>query len=148
MSQIANSMSGGAFTEGGDEADGALELRVFWVMIATVALTVVGSTMLAPWRVTFGLMLGGVLSLLNYHWLRTSIAAVFSVTGTDRPRVQIWRYLIRYFVVGVAVLLSGCARLCPHCSSKPLDSFILQSFIERNLFDVSAFEFGDTRPGC
>ena len=103
MSQIANSMSGGAFTEGGDDAGGALEMRVFWVMIATVALTVIGSTMLAPWRVTFGLMLGGVLSLLNYHWLRTSIAAVFNVTGTDRPRVKIWRYLIRYFVVGVAV---------------------------------------------
>lgn len=100
MRQIANSMSGEEFTRG---ADGALEMRVFRVMIATVVLTVVGSTMLAPWRVTLGLMLGGVLSLLNYHWLRTSIAAIFNVTGTERPRVQIWRYLIRYFVVGVAV---------------------------------------------
>ena len=103
MSQIANSMSGGAFTEGSDIADGALEMRVFRMMIATVALAVAGGTMLAPWRVTFGLMLGGALSLLNYHWLRTSIAAVFKVTRTDRPRVQIWRYLIRYFIVGVAV---------------------------------------------
>ena len=100
MSQITNHMSGNAFTDG---ADGALEMRVFCVMIATVALAVIGSAMLAPWRITLGLMLGGVLSLLNYHWLRTSIAAVFNVTGTDRPRVQIWRYLIRYFVVGVAV---------------------------------------------
>jgi hypothetical protein len=100
MSQIANSMRGEAFTDG---ADGALEMRVFRVMIATVTLAVVGSTMLAPWRVTFGLMLGGVLSLLNYHWLRTSIAAVFNLTGTDRPRVKIWRYLVRYFVVSVAV---------------------------------------------
>ena len=100
MSQIANSMSGEEFTRG---ADGALEKRVFRVMIVSVALTVVGSTMLAPWRVTLGLMLGGVLSLLNYHWLRTSVMAVFNVTGADRPRVKIWGYLIRYFVVGVAV---------------------------------------------
>ena len=100
MSQIANRMSGEEFTRGSDRA---LEMRVFRVMIATVALAAVGSTLLAPWRVTLGLMLGGVLSLLNYHWLRTSIAAVLNVAGTDRPRVQIWRYLVRYFVVGVAV---------------------------------------------
>ena len=33
-------------------------------------------TVLAPWRVSFGLMLGGGLSLLNYHWLRTSVGAI------------------------------------------------------------------------
>ena len=104
MSQSANNMSGEAFTGRADGADGALEMRVFRVMIVTVVLTVIGSTMLAPWRVTFGLMLGGLLSLLNYHWLRTSVAAVFNVTGTNRPRVKIWRYVIRYFVVGGAVL--------------------------------------------
>jgi hypothetical protein len=100
MSQIAHIVSGEGLTEG---ADGALEVRVFRVMIATVVLAVVASTVLAPWRVTSGLMLGGVLSLLNYHWLRTSVAAVFNVSGTDRPRVKVWRYIIRYFVVGVAV---------------------------------------------
>jgi hypothetical protein len=100
MSQIANSTSGEEFTEG---ADGALEVRLFRAMIATVLLTFVGSAMLAPWRVTFGLMLGGVLSLLNYHWLRTSVAAVFNVSRNDRPRVRTWRYIVRYFVVGVAV---------------------------------------------
>jgi hypothetical protein len=100
MSQSSNNITGETFT---GQADGALEKRVFRVMIVTVALTVIGSTMLAPWRVTFGLMLGGLLSLLNYHWLRTAVAAVFNVAGTDRPRVKIWRYLIRYFVVGGAV---------------------------------------------
>jgi ATP synthase I chain len=103
MSQTANSMGSGAFTEEADCGDGALELRIVRVMVATVGLAVVGSTVLAPWRVTSGLMLGGVLSLLNYHWLQTSVAAVFNVSGTNPPRVKIWRYLIRYFVVGVAV---------------------------------------------
>ena len=123
MSQIAHSVRGEGITAG---ADGALEMRVFRVMIATVALAVVGSTMLAPWRVTFGLILGGGLSLLNYHWLRTSIAAVFNVTGTDRPRVKIWRYIVRYFVVGVAVfaayqmqLVSLAATIVGLCSFVP-----------------------------
>lgn len=100
MSQIANSMSGEAFT---GQADGALEIRVFRVMIATVLLAVIASTVLAPWRVTLGLMLGGLLSLVNYHWLRTSVAAVFNVGPTERPRAGMSRYIIRYFVVGVAV---------------------------------------------
>ena len=104
MSQIANSMSGEEFTRG---ADGALEMRIFRVMIVTVVLAVIASAVLAPWRVTVGLMLGGLLSLLNYHWLRTSVAAIFNVTGTNRPRVKIWRYIVRYFVIGVAVFAAN-----------------------------------------
>src|ERR1700693_4727226 len=100
MSQIANSVSGEGFT---GAADGALEVRLFRVMIATVACAVVASTVLSPWRVTLGLTLGGVLSLFNYHWLRTSVAAVFRVGLTGQPRVRISRYIIRYFVVGAAV---------------------------------------------
>jgi hypothetical protein len=84
------------------EDHGALELRVFRVMIASVALAVVVSTVLLPWRVTAGLMLGGLLSLLNFHWLKTSVAAVFEVSAGERPRVRVSRYFIRYFVVGAA----------------------------------------------
>jgi hypothetical protein len=97
MSQIAHSMR----VEGlAGEDNGALELRLFRVMIASVALAVIVSTMLLPWRVTTGLMLGGLLSLLNFHWLQTSVAAVFKVSAGARPRVRVARYVIRYFVVG------------------------------------------------
>jgi hypothetical protein len=99
MSQIANSASveGSA---GGD--NGALEVRLFRVMIASVGLAVIASTMLASWRVTTGLMLGGLLSLLNFHWLETSVAAVFNVNAAERPRIRISGYIIRYFVVAGA----------------------------------------------
>ena len=71
-------------------------------MILTVALAVIASAILAPWRVMTGLMLGGVLSLLNYHWLRTSIATVFNIDITaERPRLKASRYILRYFVIGV-----------------------------------------------
>ena len=96
MSQIANSVSAERVA---GENNGALEMRLWRGMIASVALAVIVSTMLLPWRVTSGLMLGGVLSLLNFHWLRTSIAAVFNVTTAERPHVKISRYIIRYFVV-------------------------------------------------
>jgi hypothetical protein len=128
MSQIANSMRGEPFT---GRVDGALEGRIFRVMVATVVLAVVGSTMLAPWRVTLRLMVGGVLSLLNYHWLRTSIAAVFNVTGTDRPRVKIWRYLLRYFVVGIAVFTAHQLQVISlPATIAGLSSFVPALFVE------------------
>src|SRR5712692_4809521 len=97
MSQIVHSMS----PEGlAGEDHGALEIRLFRVMIASVALAVIASTMLLPWRVTTGLMLGGLLSLLNFHWLQNSVAAVFNVSAGERPQVRVARYVIRYFVVG------------------------------------------------
>jgi len=97
MSQIANSMRAEGLA---GEDNGALELRLFRAMMASVALAVIAGTMLLPWRVTTGLMLGGLLSLLNFHWLQTSVAAVFKVSAGARPRLRVARYVIRYFVVG------------------------------------------------
>jgi hypothetical protein len=98
MSEIADSVNGKALT---GEDTGAVELRIFRVMIASIAIAVIASAILAPWRVTTGLMLGGGLSLLNYHWLRTSVSAIFAGDiETRRPRVRASRYLLRYFVVG------------------------------------------------
>ena len=99
MSQIIHSMRAEGLS---GEDNGGLELRVFRMMIASVALAVIVSTMILPWRVTTGLMLGGLLSLLNFYWLKTSVAAVFDVTAGERPRVRIARFVIRYFVVGAA----------------------------------------------
>src|SRR5437016_14599401 len=99
MSQLAHSVSAEGLA---GEDNGAVEMRVFRAMIASVGLAVIASTMLAPWRVTTGLMLGGLLSLLNFHWLETSVAAVFNISASERPRVRISRYIIRYFVVAGA----------------------------------------------
>ncbi len=101
MSEIGNSAGAEAFA---GEVDGALETRIFRAMIAIVSLAVIAGAILAPWRVTTGLLLGGVLSILNYHWLRTSIEALLSVANEKRPRVKLWRYIFRYFVVGAIVL--------------------------------------------
>ena len=128
MSQIANSMNGP--TSAGED-HGALELRVFRVMMASVVVAVIVSTMLLPWRVTTGLMLGGALSLLNYHWLQTSIAAIFNVSAEDRPRVKISRYIIRYFVVAGAAFVAYELRLVSlPAMLAGLCSFVPALFIE------------------
>jgi hypothetical protein len=83
------------------------ESRVFRAMLAVVIATVIVALITAPWRVTAGLLVGGSLSLLNYHWLRTSMAAVFaSAAGDVPPRIGAIRYLLRYLVIATVVVVA------------------------------------------
>src|SRR5437867_3195255 len=124
MSQIADSVSGDVELRNGD---GDLKARLLRSMGVAVVIAVMASVIFAPWRVTSGLILGGALSLLNYHWLHTSVAAIFNVDlSMQRPRARISRYLLRYFVVGVIVfaayklkLVSLAATIAGLCSFVP-----------------------------
>ena len=128
MSEIANSVSGEPFAG----EDDALEVRVFRVMIAAVVIAVITAAFLAPWRVTTGLMLGGSLSLFNYHWLRTSMAAVFKSGTAERPpRVKVLRYIIRYFVIGAVVSTAYKLNLVSlPATIAGLTSFVVAFFVE------------------
>ena len=129
MSPIANSVSGDSVT---GQADGALELRLFRLMMISVISVSIISLMLAPWRVSFGLILGGGLSLLNYHWLRTSVNAIFNIDHAgQRPRVRISSYLIRYLIVGAAIFAAYELRLVSIAATiAGLCSFVPALFVE------------------
>lgn len=102
MSGIVNSKGSSPFA---DLEGVALERRLLRGMCVAVALAVIISLPLAPWRVTTGLLLGGALSFFNHHWLRTSLAAVFgnAAQAGARPRLNAARYVLRYFVVGLVI---------------------------------------------
>ena len=101
MSEIVNSADGSTFSHTDPVA---MERRLFRMMIVTVVVAVLLSAPLAPWRVTTGLLLGGVLSLFNHHWLRTSLAAVFSKAEMGkRVKFNTARYVLRYFIIAAIV---------------------------------------------
>lgn len=101
-----------ASAEAGEEPSSAVERRIFRDMCVTVAFTVAASATLAPWRVTTGLLLGGVLSLFSFHWLRTSVAAVFGATPAGKsPRLGAARYVLRYFVIFAVVVVANALGL-------------------------------------
>jgi len=128
MSQIANSVSGEGFA---GEPDGALEDRIFRLMIAIVSLAVIAGAILAPWRVTAGLALGGALSILNYHWLRSSFEAVLSGANEKQPRLKLWRYIFRYVVVGAMVFAAyGLGVVSLPASIIGLSAFVPALFVE------------------
>ena len=104
MSEIANSVGRGASI---DDDGAALERRLLRAMFVLVALAVGLSLPLAPWRVTTGLLLGGMLSFLNHHWLRASLRTVFGEAGAAaagaRPRLSAARYVLRYILIAFIV---------------------------------------------
>lgn len=127
MSEIAN--NAGRSTLAPDDG-AALERRLQRGMFAAVAISVLISLPLAPWRVTTGLLLGGALSFLNHHWLRSSLRAVFGGAAAAeeaeagrRPRLDAARYVLRYFLIALIVesaymldLVSIAATLAGLCS--------------------------------
>lgn len=84
-----------------------IEGRVFRTMAFATAIAAIASMPFAQWRITTGLLLGGVLSLLNHHWLSSSTAAAFSVlVNGAKPRLSIVQYILRYLVITAVVVVA------------------------------------------
>lgn len=82
--------------------DDRLHSRIFRTMILTSALAVMWSVFFTTAQVTTGLVIGGLLALLNHRWLQSSISAAFGVlVEGQKPRVTLAKYVIRYFIVGL-----------------------------------------------
>ena len=87
-----------------DAASNAITLRIFRTMVITTGLAVVVSAVIGPWRVTTGLLVGGLLALLSHRWLKNSAAAAIelSVHG-GRPQLRIAQFVLRYVVIAALV---------------------------------------------
>jgi hypothetical protein len=119
------------------QADEALNRRIFWTMATIVVLATVVSLVVAPWRVSTGIALGGSLSLFNLHWLRGSIAAAFIVADSGkRPSLGVAHYLLRYLVVTLIVFVGYMLNVV----SVPAAIFGLCSFVPA-LFAEAVREF-------
>ncbi len=119
-----------------DAEDAILERRLFRAMCVAIALAVIASTVFASWRVTTGLLLGGVLSLFNHHWLRTSVMEIVSGAAMPAKRMR-WRiaarFVLRYFIVASIV----CAAALLHLISIPATLVGLSAFVAALMIEAS-----------
>jgi len=107
MSEGADSARPSGASDAGEDPR-AVERRVFRDTCIVVTLAVAVSALLAPWRITTGLLLGGVLSLFNMYWLRTSVTAVFETAPEGRPpRMKAARYVLRYVFIVASVFAAN-----------------------------------------
>jgi predicted secreted protein len=101
MAEIADSLTGDEVTS---RDASALEARMLRTMIVTIVAAIIISAVVAPWRVTTGLLLGGALSILNYRWLHSSATAIINLNiGSPAPRAHSMRYVLRYAIIAAAV---------------------------------------------
>lgn len=128
MNKTSNNVGSGTLSANGD----ATNQRIFRSMIVVVILAVSVSLVFAPWRVSTGLLLGGLLSLVNHYWLTSSTTAAFSVLiDGQKPRLSLVQYVLRYAVIGSAILLAykfGIASVPALVAG--LCSFVVALFVE------------------
>jgi ATP synthase I subunit len=126
VSETANSVTGEL------KRPDDLEARIFRSMGVTVAVAVVVCAVVAPWRVTLGVLLGGGLSLLNYRWLHGSVAALLNIQTTGaKPRMSLWKHGLRYIVVGSVVFAAYALNIISlPATIAGLCSFVVALFVE------------------
>jgi hypothetical protein len=110
----------------------SIDGRIFRTMAGAVAVAVLASVPFAGWRITTGLLLGGVLSLLNHYWLISSTTAAFKVVVHGaKPQLKVAQYLLRYFVIAVVVLTAYKLNLVSLVATiAGLCSFVVALFAE------------------
>jgi len=129
MKDIPNNAGGAMLPEA---ANSGIEARIFRTMALAVALAVVISLPFFQWRITVGLLLGGILSLLNHHWLSSSTAAAFTVLihGT-KPKLKVAQYILRYLVIATLVFIAYKLHLVSLVATiGGLCSFVVALFVE------------------
>lgn len=109
-----------------------IERRIFRTMALSGALAVVASLPFLQWRITTGLLLGGLLSLLNHHWLSSSSAAAFSViVHGAKPRLKLAQYILRYLVIATVVIVAYKLSIVSLAATiAGLCSFVVALFVE------------------
>ncbi|HEY8228191.1 MAG TPA: ATP synthase subunit I [Pyrinomonadaceae bacterium] len=81
--------------------DQGLHSRILRTMIIATLVAVMVSVFFSSWQVTSGLVIGGLLALLNHRWLQSSISVAFGVlVSGEKPRITLAKYIFRYLVVG------------------------------------------------
>jgi len=128
MKEIAQHSSGSVVST----PEARIHQRIFRMMAIAVALAVAISAMFASWRVVTGLLLGGLLSLLNQYMLQNSISAAFSLSlGKTRPRINLAQYIFRYLIVGAIVFTAYELNIVSlPATVAGLSSFVVALFVE------------------
>lgn len=109
-----------------------LDSRVFRTMVGATALTVAIAAFIAPWRVTTGLLMGGLLALFSHSWLKNSAAAALRLSAEGgQPQWKLAQFILRYVVIIAAVFAAYTLDLV----SLPavlvgMSSFVVAMFVE------------------
>ena len=115
--------------------------RILAAMTTTVFLGTLLSFIFGSANFGFGFLIGGILSLINYYWLKQSLRVIFenAVSG-EKPRFLATKYFTRYAAFGSVLAIVYLTKLVPVVAVLlGLASFAFAIIIEAALRLFSAF---------
>ena len=129
MNEITDSAGGSMLRK---IRENGIDGRIFRSMIVATAIAVVASLLFAQWRVSSGLLLGGILALLNHHWLSGSTTAAFAVLAYGAtPRLKLVQYILRYLVLATVIFIAYKLNVVSLAATLVgLSSFVVALFAE------------------
>jgi MFS superfamily sulfate permease-like transporter len=81
-----------------------LQKRLEWTAWLVLGLCFLAGLILVSERFAFGVLLGGLISIVNFHWLHRDLKKVFlSRSGAASRSSVLWRYYLRFAVTGVVL---------------------------------------------
>ena len=102
-----------------DERENPQTLSPRRILILTAISVFVGSILsciYADLRFATGFLIGGVLSIVNYFWLKASLKTVFERIndgGGEKPQFLAGRYILRYGFLGLVSMIVYLTKTVP-----------------------------------
>ena len=88
--------------------------RILWTMGVVALFASLAGLIFVSWQFGLGVVLGGILSLINYYWLKISLKKIFDqAAGGLKPRFLAVRYFARYLTLGVILLIIFLTKTVP-----------------------------------
>ncbi len=114
------------------------------ILIVMAAVAILGSLLgfvFVSGLFGLGVLIGGVLSFVNYYWLKRSLKKIFEqAVGGEKPRFLGLRYLFRYLILGVVLTIVFLTETIPVVAViAGLSSFALAIVIEGFIRIFSSF---------
>jgi hypothetical protein len=112
--------------------DQGLNSRLFRVMAATTIIAAGVCVFIAPWRVSLGVLVGGILALFSHNWLKNSAAAAIRLSANGGVAdFRLAQFLLRYVVIAAVIFSAHTLDLI----SLPavfagMSSFVVALFVE------------------
>ena len=107
--------------------------RILWAMGLIAALAGLAGSIFVSWQFGLGVILGGILSFVNYYWLKVSLKRLFdnAVAHGEKPRFLAVRYFARYLTLGAILTIVFLTHTIPVVAViLGLSSFALAIVIE------------------
>ncbi len=88
------------------EVEAAISHRgILLAMAALVIVLTVAGTVIGGLSFGVGVVIGGILSFINYFWLDRSTKAIFAETAVASTGLLAAKYILRYVAIGAVLLL-------------------------------------------